>query len=121
MNCVQFFALIPTFVLTLLAAWYFLKWLLPKPLVSDFKNKFVLITGCDSGFGRMSAIRLDQMGFRVIGTCLTKEGKENLESSCSNRLVGVLMDVTNSKQIHDAFARVKDLVGEKGIFAYDIE
>ena len=46
----------------------------------DIKGKFVLITGCDSGFGRETAIRLDKMGVGVLATCLTKQGEENLES-----------------------------------------
>ena len=41
----------------------------------DIKGKFVLITGCDSGFGRETAIRLDKMGVCVLATCLTKQGK----------------------------------------------
>lgn len=106
--------IVPTSILALLVLWYFLKLLLPKPKVSDFKNKFVLITGCDTGFGNMSAIRLDEMGFRVIATCLTKEGVDLLQTSCSDRLVGMVMDVTNSTQIRDVYTKVKSLVAEKG-------
>ena len=32
----------------------------------------MLVTGCDSGFGYLTAQRLDQLGARVIAGCLTK-------------------------------------------------
>ena len=40
----------------------------------NIRGKYVLITGCDSGFGRATAIQLDKMGVCVLATCLTKEG-----------------------------------------------
>ncbi|KAK3753823.1 hypothetical protein QZH41_005376 [Actinostola sp. cb2023] len=97
--------------------WYLLKSFFPKPKVGDFSNKYVLITGCDSGFGKTTAIRLDQMGFHVISCCLTREGKENFQTVCSDRLVSVLMDVTDSKQIRDVFVQVKNIVADKGVWA----
>jgi hypothetical protein len=35
------------------------------------KGKVVVITGCDTGFGRMLAERLHRAGFTVIAACLT--------------------------------------------------
>ena len=108
------YMVIPTSIIALLILWYFLKSLLPKPKVGDYHNKYVLITGCDTGFGKNTAIRLDELGFRVIAGCLTKEGQENLQSVCSDRLVSVLMNVTDSKQIQDVFVQVKNMVSDKG-------
>ena len=48
--------------------------------MNDFGNKFVVITGCDTGFGHETAIHLDKMGVPVLATCLTKEGEQNLKS-----------------------------------------
>ena len=87
-----------------------LKSLIPKPKV-DIKGKYILITGCDSGFGRETAIRLDEMGVCVLATCLTKEGEQSLKSVASERLTTFQMDVTNSQQIQDVFKKVKELVG----------
>ncbi|EDO49744.1 predicted protein [Nematostella vectensis] len=84
-----------------------LKLLLPTRRVGDYHTKYVLITGCDSGFGRDLAIRLDGMGFHVFGACLTQQGIQELEQTCSKRTVGLLMDVTNHLQIVQAFERVK--------------
>ena len=79
----------------------------PRREVTDIYNRYILITGCDSGFGREAAARLDQMGFRVFATCLTKEGAQSLNQSCSKRLVAFKMDVTQRKDVQEAFHVVK--------------
>ena len=84
--------------------------LFSKRQVNDFGNKFVVITGCDTGFGHETAIRLDKMGVHVLATCLTKEGEQNLKSETSDRLETFQMDVTNSKQIKDIYEKVKGIV-----------
>ena len=73
----------------------------------DIKGKFVLITGCDSGFGRETAIRLDKMGVCVLATCLTKQGEESLKSVTSNKLQTFELDVTNSQQVKEVYEEVK--------------
>ena len=79
----------------------------------DINGKFVLVTGCDSGFGRETAIRLDKMGVHVMATCLTKEGEQRLKSAMSDKLITFQMDVTDSKQIEEVFQKVKKLVEGK--------
>ena len=81
--------------------------LLPRGKVGSFDERFVLITGCDSGFGKETAIRLDEMGFRVFATCLMEKGAKSLKSSCSQRLVAFQMDVTKSSDIKHAYATVE--------------
>ena len=73
----------------------------------EIKGKFVLITGCDTGFGRATAIKLDKMGASVLATCLTKEGEQSLKSEASDKLKTFQMDVTNSKQIKDVYEEIK--------------
>ncbi|EDO35098.1 predicted protein, partial [Nematostella vectensis] len=94
-------------IAVLFVAWLSLKLLLPTRRVGDYHNKYVLVTGCDSGFGRGLVIRLDGMGFHVFGACLTQQGKRDLEQTCSKRTVGLLMDVTSHEQIVEAFEQVK--------------
>ena len=89
-----------------------------KKQVSDLGKKYVLITGCDSGFGRETAVRLDKMGVCVLATCLTKEGEQSLKSVASNRLKTFHLDVTNSQQIKDLYEQVKGLLPSgDGMFA----
>ncbi|KAL9950830.1 hypothetical protein ACROYT_G043394 [Oculina patagonica] len=88
---------------------YLIKRLIPR-LKLDVKDKYVLITGCDSGFGRETAIRLDEMEVHVIATCLTKEGEESLKSATSDKLKTFQMDVTKSKQIDDVCKEVNRMI-----------
>ena len=81
--------------------------LLPRGKVEGLHKRYVLITGCDSGFGKETAIRLDEMGFRVFATCLTEKGAKSLKSSCSQRLMAFQMDVTKSSDIKHAYATVQ--------------
>jgi len=95
---------------------YVLKRLIPRSKV-DIKEKFVLITGCDTGFGRETAIRLDKMGVRVLATCLTKDGEQSLRSVTSDKLTTFQMDVTNSQQIKGVYEEVKrQIPRDSGIY-----
>ena len=76
--------------------------------VGGLDKKHVLITGCDSGFGRETAIKLDKMGIGVLATCLTKEGEQSLKSVTSDRLKTFQLDVTNSRQIKTLYEQVKE-------------
>lgn len=89
-------------VVTLLGLWI-IKRLYIDELVENFHEKYVLLTGCDSGFGRETALRLDSLGFNVFATCLTSEGQTQLIVRCSKRLKAIHLDVTNSQEIREAF------------------
>ena len=84
--------------------------LFSKRQVNDFENKFMVITGCDTGFGHETAIRLDKMGVHVLANCLTKEGEQILKSETSERLKTFQMDVANSQQIKDIYEKVKEIL-----------
>ena len=103
LSCSSWFLLIVIGLLTICLV----NCLLPRPQV-DVQGKYVLITGCDSGFGRATAIRLDKMGVCVLATCLTKEGEESLKSATSDKLKTFQMDVSNSQQIKDVFEQIKN-------------
>ena len=87
----------------------------------DIKGKYVLITGCDTGFGRATAIKLDKMGACVLATCLTKEGEKSLKSEASDKLKTFQMDVTNSKQIKDVYEEIKAAISPGKITKKDCE
>ena len=102
-----------TFVLagavTLIVLWLTLKFLV-KRKVQNLHTKYVFITGCGSGFGRETAIRLDKMGVHVLAACLTKQGAQDLKSMTSAKLKTFQMDVTDSQQIEDVFKQVKNVL-----------
>ena len=80
----------------------------------NIRGKYVLITGCDSGFGRATAIALNRMGVCVLATCLTKEGGQSLKSVTSDNLKTFQLDVTNSEQIKEVYNEVRELMTEEG-------
>ncbi|XP_059166193.1 17-beta-hydroxysteroid dehydrogenase type 6-like [Physella acuta] len=88
-------------------SYYFLDWVLRLFKVGQFSEKYVFITGCDSGFGKDLAIRLDKLGFHVFAGCLTDDGCQFLSSSCSNNLFALKVDVTKSDSIESAYNTVK--------------
>ncbi|KAJ6656484.1 hypothetical protein lerEdw1_003772 [Lerista edwardsae] len=92
--------------------WFFRDW----QTLSSFRDKYVFITGCDTGFGNMLAKQLDKKGFRVLAGCLTQKGADNLQRSSSPNLHTTLLDVTNSESIRKAVEWVAAEVGEKGLF-----
>lgn len=49
----------------------------------DCTKQVVVITGCDSGFGELSSIRLSSMGFKVISGCISQEGADRLKDTVS--------------------------------------
>lgn len=57
----------------------FVKWLLVDTRfvvttkVDDIYSNFILISGCDSGFGRALTIRLLNDGLNVVAGCFTQE------------------------------------------------
>ncbi|XP_059148810.1 retinol dehydrogenase 7-like [Physella acuta] len=84
----------------------------------DFGDLYVLITGCDTGFGYRTAIKLDKLGFHVFATCLTQEKVQELTETCSKNLVAFQMNVADEDTIRDGLTLVKKhLGGEKGLWA----
>ena len=98
--------LLPVIAILTILLLYYLK---PRAKLS-IKGQYVLITGCDSGFGRATAIALDKMGVRVLATCLTTEGEQSLKSVTSDKLKTFQLDVTNSEQIKGALDKVNKLL-----------
>lgn len=50
----------------LLLIYVFLIWIRRYVRVDKFGEKYVLVTGCDSGFGQILVQRLDMLGFNVF-------------------------------------------------------
>ncbi|RDD45811.1 Dehydrogenase/reductase SDR family member 9 [Trichoplax sp. H2] len=77
-----------------------------KSKIANIDEKYVLITGCDSGFGRAIAERLDQVGVNVFAACLTDSAVNELKVH-SKKMIPFVLDVTNSEQIKNTVALVK--------------
>ncbi|NXB29482.1 RDH16 dehydrogenase, partial [Eulacestoma nigropectus] len=103
-------------VAALLGLFLLRRWHRERQTVPGLSEKYVLITGCDSGFGNLLARQLDVRGLRVLAACLTEAGAAQLRAATSNRLQTVLLDVTSSKSIADVTAWVRERVGDKGLW-----
>ncbi|XP_076988852.1 11-beta-hydroxysteroid dehydrogenase type 2 [Tamandua tetradactyla] len=74
---------------------------LARPLRLPVATRAVLITGCDSGFGKETAKQLDAMGFTVLATVLQLDGPgaQELRDCCSPRLRLLQLDLTKPADI----------------------
>src|SRR4051812_34976872 len=81
---------------------------------SELKKCWVVVTGCDTGFGRSAALRLQSRGLQVIAGCLTADGlnslKEESERNGPGKLIAIALDVSNDKSVADSCATIKKTV-----------
>lgn len=84
--------------------------------IADITDKYIFITGCDTGFGNLAARTFDKKGFRVIAACLTESGLTALKAETSERLHTMLLDVTDPENVKRTAQWVKNQVGEKGLW-----
>jgi NAD(P)-dependent dehydrogenase (short-subunit alcohol dehydrogenase family) len=67
----------------------------------------VLITGASTGIGRATTMRLDAAGWRVFAGVRREEDATALSEAGSERLVPLILDITDAGQIAAAAARVE--------------
>ncbi|XP_007953343.1 17-beta-hydroxysteroid dehydrogenase type 6 [Orycteropus afer afer] len=104
------------YLAVLVGLYYLLRWYRERQVVSHLRDKYVFITGCDSGFGNLLARQLDLRGLRVLAACLTEQGAEQLRRQTSDRLETVILDVTQTESIAAATQWVKERVGNRGLW-----
>ncbi|XP_041367887.1 retinol dehydrogenase 7-like [Gigantopelta aegis] len=106
-------------ILLVVVVYILVRWLLGLPRVGDYGDKYVFITGCDTGFGNLLARRLDKMGFHVFAACFTREGADDLQKATSSKLLTVSpVDITSAESIENAHRFVVDhLPEDKGLWA----
>lgn len=96
------------------------------PKIKD--PKVVVVTGCDSGIGQLTAAAAHRKGYHVFAGCLTDAGVAAVaaEAAGSARLVGLRLDVTSLESIAAFAAAVKAqsptphlhaVVNNAGVFA----
>nr|AAL02134.1 retinol dehydrogenase similar protein 2 [Mus musculus] len=104
------------YLVPLVGLWTLLRFFRERQVVSHLQDKYVFITGCDSGFGNLLARQLDRRGMRVLAACLTEKGAEELRNKTSDRLETVILDVTKTESIVAATQWVKERVGNRGLW-----
>nr|XP_008542667.1 PREDICTED: retinol dehydrogenase 16-like [Equus przewalskii]XP_008542668.1 PREDICTED: retinol dehydrogenase 16-like [Equus przewalskii]XP_008542669.1 PREDICTED: retinol dehydrogenase 16-like [Equus przewalskii]XP_008542670.1 PREDICTED: retinol dehydrogenase 16-like [Equus przewalskii] len=104
------------YLAVLVGLYYLLRWYRERQVVSNLQDKYVFITGCDSGFGNQLARQLDLRGLRVLAACLTEKGAEQLRDRTSGRVQTVILDVTKTESIAAATQWIKERVGDRGLW-----
>ena len=94
------------FTLISYVAYRLYRHLFPPPNINS-SGKYVLITGCDSGFGHALAIDLDKQGFNVFAGVYKPDNIELLGHHLSRRSTVFSLDITNPKDIDAAYDLVK--------------
>lgn len=77
----------------------------------DRGKSIVVITGCDSGFGEMTSLKLAEMGFIVVAGCLTEEGVKRMRST--DVALAVQCDVTKQADIDTLTTVTEELAATK--------
>ncbi|XP_008063433.1 retinol dehydrogenase 16-like [Carlito syrichta] len=104
------------YLVALLGLFYLVRWYRERQVVSHLPDKYVFITGCDSGFGNLLARQLDARGLRVLAACLTEKGAKQLRDQTSGKLETVTLGVTKTESVAAAAQWVKKRVGDRGLW-----
>jgi NADP-dependent 3-hydroxy acid dehydrogenase YdfG len=102
---------------------FFVLWKLISTLIRSLKVKgldkrSVLITGCDTGFGRAAAVRLHQRGMTVFAACLGQKAVDELQQECpTDKMKAFVMNVTDDKSVSEGYAYVHKHVNQQGLWA----
>lgn len=78
-------------------------------------QKSVVITGASTGIGKACALWMDRAGWRVFAGVRKEADGEALSGEASERLVPVLVDVTDSASIAAMAEQVNAAVGDAGL------
>jgi len=97
-------------VILLSLYWLFRK-LSHRRLVVPADQKVVLVTGCDTGFGKAAALRLEELGYVVFAGCLNAKSAD-INSSVSDTFHVLQMDVTKQAEVDAALTAIKTYLSE---------
>jgi len=95
------------YLILLLILYKAVDWLIRLFYIGKYNDRYILVTGCDTGFGNILAKRLDRLGCHVFAGCLTESGGAELKSQCSDKLQVLPLDVSNQEHVRKAFDIVK--------------
>ncbi|CUS39469.1 Retinol dehydrogenase [Candidatus Nitrospira nitrosa] len=79
-------------------------------------DRAIVITGASTGIGASCALRLDRLGFTVFAGVRKPEDGAVLQQSSSDRLMPILLDVTDLPSIQRSRAIVSERCGASGLY-----
>ena len=113
--------------------YYLLRYLWELIPLRNLQKRTVFVTGCDTGFGRLLALKLAANDIHVFAGCLTEKvcdyllnqtdqihccckGATDLKKDAngSSKLETIALDVTSQQSVSAAFDRVKQSLNGRG-------
>ncbi|UJR32206.1 hypothetical protein I4U23_019671 [Adineta vaga] len=79
----------------------------PSPNINP-TGKYVLISGCDTGFGHGLALELDKQGFNVLAGIYNPNNEETLTKLLSPRATVFKLDITKQEDIDAAYELISN-------------
>ncbi len=79
-------------------------------------NRAIIITGASTGIGAACALHLDRLGFTVFAGVRKPEDGQVLQQTSSERLLPILIDVTDQPSIQRCLSLVSERCGAAGVY-----
>ena len=109
-NNAKMFWIILSFLAICVTVFLLTRWRLRQLIIGDLSSRFILVTGCDSGFGNLLVKKLDSIGVNVFAMCYTKEAVGIFKRTSSQRVIPLQLDVTKQENIDRIYEEVKSLL-----------
>ncbi|CAF1405125.1 unnamed protein product [Rotaria magnacalcarata] len=90
------------FIIILYVSYRLYQHFYPTPNISP-NGKYILISGCDTGFGHGLAIEIDKQGFNVLAGVFSPENISSLQKELSSRATVFRLDITKQEDIDTTF------------------
>uniref|UniRef100_A0A0N4Z0S7 Estradiol 17-beta-dehydrogenase n=1 Tax=Parastrongyloides trichosuri TaxID=131310 RepID=A0A0N4Z0S7_PARTI len=106
------------FIISILIFFYIIRKILETLTISSIEKKSVLITGCDSGFGRLIALKCIRNNMVVFPTCMTDEGIKELEEEgkkYGSKTYPLKMNVTSDESCSKNLKYVQEVLKKYNI------
>lgn len=87
-----------------------------RSAMSRGNDRAVVITGASTGIGAACALHLDRLGFIIFAGVRKPEDGAILQQSSSERLIPILVDVTDQPSIQRSLAIVSERCGSSGLY-----
>ncbi|KAH7722693.1 DHS-16 protein [Aphelenchoides avenae] len=97
-------------LLLLVPLYYFARYLWELVELPDLRKRVVFITGADTGFGRLLAIKCAANGLPVFAGCLTEKGIEELKAEAHGlpgSVHAIQVDIRSEESVQSAVDYVK--------------
>ncbi len=78
-------------------------------------ERSLVITGASTGIGRACALYMDRLGWRVFAGVRQEADASSLRAEGSDRLLPIILDVTDEQSIRAAWKMVNDAIGASGL------